>query len=279
MPQLEWRIYEAGYCTHPEWATNRNGSIRACEFPALVSVLTHPVHGIILFDTGYSRHFLRATSRFPECLYRVVTPVHLDMGSALSMQLERDGIAASDVAWVVISHFHGDHVGGLGDFPRSKLACSREAWEDMQGRSRVGALSKGLLPALVDAEAQSRLHWFEDLPVVELHDALASFGKGYDLFGDRSLLLIPLPGHAAGHFGLYFEHVDGPVFLIADASWSSKGVRDLSPPPGVVTAWLGDTKTYRNTLALLNALYRQAPHIRIMPSHCLEWRPETADKK
>lgn len=276
MPQLEWRIYEAGYCTHSEWATNRNGSLRACEFPALVSMLTHPVQGIILFDTGYSRHFLRATSRFPEYLYRVVTPVHLDLTAAVSIQLERDGIPASNVAWIVISHFHGDHVGGLGDFPDAKLACSREAWQDMQNRSRVGALSKGLLPGLVDAKAESRLQWFEDFPVVELDGPLARFGKAYDLFGDRSLLMIALPGHAAGHFGLLFEHRDGPVFLIADASWSSQGVRDLSPPPGVVTAWLGDTKIYRKTLALLNALHHEAPHIRIMPSHCLEWRPEKA---
>ena len=273
MPKLKWRIYEAGDCTHHERATNRDASFRACEFPALVSVLEHPAHGIILFDTGYSRHFIRATSSFPECLYRVVTPVHIETSSAVSTQLERDGIAASNVAWVVISHLHGDHVGGLGDFPQAQLACSQTAWRDMQGRGRISALSKGLLPKLVDARAQSRLKWIEELPEVVLEGAFARFGTAHDLFGDRSVLLISLPGHAAGHFGLLFEHANGPVFLIADASWSSQGVRDSTPPPSLVTAWLGDTKIYRNTLALLNALHREAPQVRIVPSHCREWRP------
>lgn len=273
MPALEWHLYEAGYCTHPERATYRGGSLRTREFPALVSMLRHPEQGIVLFDTGYSRHFFRATSAFPECLYRVVTPVHLDAAEAVATQLERDGIAASAVAWVVISHFHGDHVGGLADFPQARLACSRDAWQDMQGRSRVGALSKGLLPGLLDAQTQARLHWFEDRPAVALDGPLARFGHGYDLFGDRSLLLIPLPGHAAGHFGLWFEHRDGPVFLIADASWSSQAVRDATPPPAWVTGWLGDTRAYRHTLAQLNALHREAPLVRIVPSHCQEWRP------
>ena len=274
MSTLEWRVYEAGYCTHPERATQTGGSLRACEFPALVSVLRHPEQGVLLFDTGYSRHFFQATERFPERLYRMVTPVHLHHDAALSVQLEHEGIPASAVAWVIISHLHGDHVGGLADFTHSKIALSREAWDDMQGRSRVGALSMGLLPRLVDAHAQARLQWFEDRPTVTLSGPFERFGSGYDLFGDRSLLLIALPGHAVGHYGLLFEDDSGPVFLIADASWSSQAIRDFIPPPTLVTSWLGDTRTYRDTLAKLNALRREAPEVRIVPSHCREWRPE-----
>ena len=273
MPALEWRLYEAGHCTHPERATRAGGSLRACEFPALVSVLRHPVQGIVLFDTGYSRHFFHATRRFPERLYRMVTPVHLHEEAALSVQLQRDGVPASAVAWVVVSHLHGDHVGGLADFPHSRIALSREAWEDMQGRGRVGALSMGLLPELVDAQARARLHWFEDLPAVALRGPFERFGSGYDLFGDGSLLLVALPGHAAGHYGALFEDDRGPVFLIADASWSSQAIRDFMPPPALVTGWLGDTRAYRDTLAKLKALGEEAPQVRMVPSHCREWRP------
>jgi glyoxylase-like metal-dependent hydrolase (beta-lactamase superfamily II) len=273
MPALEWRLYEAGHCTHPERATRAGGSLRACEFPALVSVLRHPVQGIVLFDTGYSRHFFHATRRFPERLYRMVTPVHLHEEAALSVQLQRDGVPASAVAWVVVSHLHGDHVGGLADFPHSRIALSREAWEDMRGRGRVGALSMGLLPELVDAQARARLHWFEDLPAVALRGPFERFGSGYDLFGDGSLLLVALPGHAAGHYGLLFEDDRGPVFLIADASWSSQAIRDFMPPPALVTGWLGDTRAYRDTLAKLQALGEEVPQVRMVPSHCREWRP------
>jgi glyoxylase-like metal-dependent hydrolase (beta-lactamase superfamily II) len=143
----------------------------------------------------------------------------------------------------------------------------------MQGRGRVGALSMGLLPELVDAQARARLHWFEDLPAVALRGPFERFGSGYDLFGDGSLLLIALPGHAAGHYGVLFEDDRGPVFLIADASWSSQAIRDFMPPPALVTGWLGDTRAYRDTLAKLQALGEEAPQVRMVPSHCREWRP------
>ena len=176
MTALEWRLYEAGYCTHPERATKAGGSLRACEFPALVTVLRHPGHGVVLFDTGYSRHFFHATERFPERLYRMVTPVHMHEGAALSVQLEREGIPASAVAWVVVSHLHGDHIGGLADFPHSKIALSREAWHDMQSRSRIGALSMGLLPELVDGQARGRFPWLEVRPALAQSGAFDRFG-------------------------------------------------------------------------------------------------------
>ena len=273
MTTLEWRLYEAGYCTHPELATRRGASPKSCQFPALVALLRHPQHGHILFDTGYSEHFLAATEPFPERLYRWTTPVHLQPQQSLAAQLRIDGIDPSDIEWVVISHMHGDHVGGLADFPEARMACAREAWRDLHARSRIGSLRKGLLPRLLAARDAASLCWFEDCTPVQLTAPFEGFGDAYDLFGDGSILLVPLPGHAAGHFGLLFRDIQGPVFLIADASWSSLSIRDNTPPPLMVTAWLGDTDAYRGTLAKLHALQRRAPEVRIVPAHCREWRP------
>ncbi|MEG2805236.1 MBL fold metallo-hydrolase [Stenotrophomonas sp.] len=274
MVRLDWRLYEAGYCTHPERATRQGAPTRTCEFPALVALLRHPTHGWILFDTGYSEHFLHATAAFPERLYRMVTPVHLGPQASLAAQLRSDGVDPGQIAWVVVSHLHGDHIGGLADFPQARVACSREAWDDLQARSRLGALRIGLLPALLEQWKHAPPHWFEDRAPVPLPAPLAAFGAGRDLFGDGSLLLVPLPGHAAGHYGALFDDGQGPVFLVADASWSSQAIRDNTPPPALVTAWLGSTGVYRHTLAQLHALHLAAPQVRLVPSHCPEWRPQ-----
>ncbi len=273
MVALDWRLYEAGYCTHPERATRQGAPARVCQFPALVALLKHPTHGWILFDTGYSEHFLQATTAFPERLYRMVTPVHLSPQASLAAQLHCDGIDPADIAWIVVSHLHGDHIGGLADFPQARVACSRDAWDDLQARSRLGALRIGLLPALLEPWRVTPPHWFEEGGVHPLPPPFAAFGTGWDLFGDGSLLLISLPGHAAGHYGALFDDGHGPVFLVADASWSSQAIRDNTPPPAVVTAWLGSTAVYRDTLARLHALHRAAPQVRLVPSHCPEWRP------
>jgi glyoxylase-like metal-dependent hydrolase (beta-lactamase superfamily II) len=276
MIRLDWRLYEAGHCMHPELATRRGARPRVCQFPALVALLRHPQQGWILFDTGYSEHFLRATSAFPERLYRMVTPVRLSPRDSLAAQLRGDGIAPEDIGWVVVSHLHGDHVGGLADFGKARVACSRHAWDDLQARSRLGALRVGLLPALLERPPAASLHWFEDRPALELEPPFDGFGHGLDLFGDASLLLVSLPGHAAGHFGALFDDGRGPVFLVADASWSSQAIVDNAPPPALVTGWLGDTAAYRHTLARLHALHRAAPHVRMVPSHCRQWRPHRA---
>lgn len=270
---LEWRLYEAGHCMHPELATLQGGRLAPCAFPALVAALRHPVHGRILFDTGYAHAFFAATARFPERLYRWATPVHLQEGESLVAQLARDGIAAGDIAWVVVSHLHGDHVGGLADFPQARIACAREAVDWMRARGRIGALRKGVLPALFDSATQARMEAFEARRAVALEGPFARFGVARDLFDDGSLLAIPLPGHAPGHYGLLFRDADGPVFLVADASWSSHAIRAGIPPPAAVTGWLGDTDAYRTTLAHLHALHREAPHVRLVPAHCREWRP------
>ena len=273
MPRIEYHIYEAGHCTHPECATRRGASLAPIAYPALAFLLHHPQQGRVLFDTGYSEHFLDATRHFPERLYRAVTPVHLGAEEPLRVQLQRDGVTPGDIGHVVLSHLHGDHLGGLRDFPNAALICSRVAWEDMCARSRLRSLKRGLLPQLLPDNFLDRVSWIEDAPLCDLPTALADFGAGHDLFGDGSLLAVSLPGHAAGHYGLLFDDPqDTPIFLVADAAWSSQAIREGVPPPALVTAWLGDTQVYRETLQRLHELGNATPSIRILPSHCNDWR-------
>ncbi|WEN16357.1 MBL fold metallo-hydrolase [Rhodanobacter sp. AS-Z3] len=273
MSGIDWRIYEAGHCTHPECATRRGAPLASIRYPALAFLLQHPQQGSILFDTGYSEHFLAATRHLPERLYRAVTPVHLRSDEPLQRQLARDGFAADTISRVVISHLHGDHIGGVRDFPGAALICSRAAWDDMHTRGRLGSLRRGLLPDLLPEDFLDRVSWIEDAPRCELPRSMADFGAGHDLLGDGSLLAVSLPGHAEGQYGLLFTAASGATtFLVADAAWSSQAIRDGVPPPGLVTRLLGDTKTYRDTLQRLHTLAHAAPAIRLLPSHCNEWR-------
>lgn len=274
MRGIEWRTYEAGHCMHPQCSTRRGGSWRMTRFPALTFLLRHPVHGAMLFDTGYSRHFFQATRRLPERLYRTITPPHLGERESLRNQLARDGIGERDIVSVMLSHLHGDHIGGLRDFPHSRILCSRDACHELRVRSRLGTLRRGLLPALLPADWQQRVRWIEDTTSIPLPGAFAEFETGHDLWADGSMLAIALPGHAAGHYGLLFHASNGTqVFLIADAAWSSQALLDGIPPPGLVTSWLGDTPAYRATLARLQRLRLADPALRIVPSHCAEHRP------
>jgi glyoxylase-like metal-dependent hydrolase (beta-lactamase superfamily II) len=273
MHELSWELIEAGFCRHPEFSTRRDGKWQVCEFPALVGLLTHPERGHLLFDTGYSHHFFAATQPFPERVYRMVTPVELAKGTSVLEQLQTRGIAAADVQHIFVSHFHGDHVGGLPDFPAARVFCAEAAWRDLHGRSRVSRVRVGLLAALSPPAIRDRLSFLESLPEVTLPPDFAPFTIARDLFGDGSALAIELPGHAAGHWGLAFRSQGRWVFLLGDAAWSSDAIRAGSPPPRATTAWLGDTRVYRETFDALHRLASRNSGILLVPAHCPEFRP------
>jgi glyoxylase-like metal-dependent hydrolase (beta-lactamase superfamily II) len=227
----------------------------------------------MLFDTGYGQAFADATRRFPESLYTRVTPVSWQPRQSMAAQLHAQGIAVSDVAHVLVSHFHGDHVGGLADFPSARVWCAHAAWEDLHRRSRLSALAKGLLPALVPRAMENRLRFYEHAPAARLPAELAPFSAGYDLFADESVYAVSLPGHAVGHFGICFRSEGKWVFLVADAAWSMRAIVENVPPPRWATALLGNTEQYRNTLAGLHQLAARHNGVTLVPAHCRTNRP------
>jgi glyoxylase-like metal-dependent hydrolase (beta-lactamase superfamily II) len=273
MIEIGWRLFEAGHCVHPEASSRVGAPWRVCEFPALVALLRHPQRGWLLFDTGYGQAFFDATRRMPESLYRRVTPVKWTPAQAVVAQLHRAGVPANEVAEVLISHFHADHVGALRDFPAVRIWCAQSAWEDLHGRSRLSALRKGLLPALAPRELAHRLNFYEHAAQVRLSSQLAPFAHGHDLFADGSVYAVTLPGHAIGHYGICFRSAGKWIFLVGDAAWSMRAITENAPPPRWATGMLGDTAAYRRTLAALHELASRRTDVTIVPSHCHTHRP------
>jgi len=264
-------LIEAGHCLHPAIMARAGASLCPTQFPALVGVIRHPSAGIMLFDTGYDPAFFVATQSLPERFYRWATPVRLGAGEAAVDQLARLGIAAGDVTAIILSHFHGDHVAGLGAFPQARIFCARAGLDEMHRLGRFARVRNGLLAALTPADIAARATFFEDLPRATLPAALAPFEDGTDLLGDSSLLAIELPGHCPGHWGLALAGEDGRrLMLVGDAAWSIGAIRDDSPPPRLTTALLGNTARYRRTLGALHALAARNADLVLLPSHCRE---------
>jgi glyoxylase-like metal-dependent hydrolase (beta-lactamase superfamily II) len=269
---IEWRLFETGFCLHPEASSRVGASWRVCEFPAMVALLRHPVRGWILFDTGYGQAFFDATRHLPERAYQWITPVSWAPRQSAIAKIHALGINPADIKSVLISHFHGDHVGALGDFTLAELWCAHAAWVDLYAQSRLSALAHGLLPALAPRSLQERLRFYEDQVTLRLPPALAPFATGFDLFKDGSILAVPLPGHAPGHFGVCFHDGHRWIFLVADAAWSIRAIAENTPPPRWATYFLGDTRSYRRTLSDLHVLAARDSGVSLLPAHCRSLR-------
>lgn len=264
----DFRLLKVGHCMHPEAMIMPGGSLKAIRFPSIVAVLKHPSKGVILFDTGYAKRFQDATSCFPNCLYRWLTPMHLCEKEQLGTQLAELGIQHSDINAIVISHFHADHISGLLDFPHAELICSRTAYENFIRRSGLNGLIKGYLPALWPENGLSRLRFIEDSKTVNLANALQPFKNAYDIFGDGFALAIPLPGHAHGHIGLLCHDQHHSRFLVADACWTEKAFKENAKPKRITGLVMDNYHQYIDTLSKISYLFNHNPDINIIPSHC-----------
>ncbi|KTD35213.1 Zn-dependent hydrolase GumP [Legionella moravica] len=260
---IEYRLFEAGYCSHCERMTRSNGPLKKSKYPALCALIKHPEQGYILFDTGYSDRFFQLTKKFPFSLYRHLTPVVLK--HSLKEQLIQNNILPKEIKYIVISHFHADHIGGIIDFPNARFICHPSAIEDVRNKKGIRALMQGFLPKLLPEDFYQRVITLD--MDISLPASLMPFASGFDLFGDGQLFAISLPGHAKGQIGLYFQSKK-ETFLIADSCWHQETYKNLVFPSELTYLIHHNKKEYLQTIRSLNALSNQNKEIDIIPSHC-----------
>jgi glyoxylase-like metal-dependent hydrolase (beta-lactamase superfamily II) len=263
---LKLHILDTGYTIAIEAAMISGGRLRKIICHSLVGLLLHPEHGPILFDTGYASRIIEASRRFPYRFYRWITPLHVKEEWAVASQLPRFGLAPEDICHVIVSHFHADHIAGLRDFPRAQMVVKRSAYEYVSRRRGWRAVQKGFLPRLMPTDFRSRatlLPGFSGPP-------LPGLGPTFALFGDPSLQLVDLPGHARGQIGLLASTDGGRVLLAADGCWMLRQLLRCTPPHPITSIIADDMAAARSTIDNLHTFSLASPDVRIIPCHCPE---------
>lgn len=102
--------------------------------PVNVFLVEHPA-GLLLFDTGQTakaqeRGYLPQWHPFLRLSRFELSPT-----DEVAQQLREEGVSPGDVRWVVLSHLHNDHVGGIDAFAGAEVLVSRVEWEI--GRAHV----------------------------------------------------------------------------------------------------------------------------------------------
>jgi glyoxylase-like metal-dependent hydrolase (beta-lactamase superfamily II) len=267
MPEaLPVHVLDTGHCLHAEAVLLRGGAWRVVECHCLVALLHHPREGWVLWDRGYAPRMLAETRRLPYRLYRAATPLRLRADLAVAAQLPRLGLTPRDVRAVIVSHFHADHLCGLRDFPEARFVASRAGFADAARRTGLAALRRGFIPSLLPDDFADRTRLLDD----PRDESAGPLGATHDLFGDGTLRLVELPGHARGQLGLLAETTRGPILFAADGAWLARAARDLRPPHPVTNAFVDDPAAVSRTLDRLHEYHRAFPETILAPTHCPE---------
>ncbi len=198
--------------------------------PVSAFLVRHPL-GTLLFDTGVACGAAAdPVGVFGKSIAAMFTMAGAAEENVLD-QLATQGVAPEQVTHVVCSHLHFDHCGCNRLFPRARLLIQRAEME--AARSPLSRYDRRL--------------W--DLPL----DYQLLDGE-HDVFGDGAVLLVPTPGHTAGHQSAVVRTAaDRRFVLAADACYTAGHLQhDIVPPAHV------DAEQMRESMARLRRLGAQA---------------------
>lgn len=248
--------FTVGYCLHPGCMALRGAGWRVCRFPSRVWLI-EANNRRWLWDTGYARYFTEETSNGIFWLYRKITPVYCEPEEEILFQLASKGLSPGDISGIILSHFHGDHIAGLRDFPSVPAICSGEGWSKIRRLRGIRALKQAFIPGLIPADFETRLSFVESFERISMPQALAPFNDGYVLpESNREIILVPLPGHAPGQIGAFILTDNGWTLLASDAAWSPKNYQEMRGPAIAAGLIMDDSAAYWQTLKKLNQLWR-----------------------
>lgn len=267
MKKVKLHLNYAGHCFAKENDAIKGGKKQKIVFNALWGLIQHPEKGYILYDTGYTNRFFEAAKRYPNKIYANMTQVFIDQKDEVACQLQENGISPTEIKHLIITHFHGDHVAGLKDFPNATFYASSSALSQAQKIPKIIAFSKGILKDLLPANLKERTLLIEDIAKPVMNPIL---GLTYDLFGDESLTIVPLPGHAAGQIGVLLETNKCPYLLAADAIWLKRSYEDFITPNPIVRLFFHSWKDFKTSLKKVHEYHKANGDVKIVPTHCSE---------
>lgn len=174
-------------------------------------VLEH-ADGVALFDCGLPASMCDAQESYLSVLRPLGMDVSLTPEETVTQRLEALDVDPGRVRYVVLSHLHFDHTGGLRELPNATVVVQRLEWEagyDPELANRFGL----------------RKRYFDLGHEVRLIDG------EHDLFGDGSALCIPSFGHTPGHQSLRVRSQAGDHILVGDACYHAGAVETRRFPP------------------------------------------------
>jgi len=271
--EIKLHILHCGSISLPARAAYiKDSPLRRLKLPVSVYLIEHPVHGKILVDTGLSAEGIALMPDYLRSFYRP----ELESGQSAVNQLAAMGISPEDIDVLIITHNDFDHTCALGDFA---------------GRAKQIVMSEHEYFWSCRTVFKLRQVWDTYIPYSDLIErrfyygsVQGPIGRGFDLFGDDSVLCIACPGHTDGQMAIMlnkspsgrFKNAGAGTYgnafavLASDAAFSQRNIDTL-----VVPGYGFDRARQRESMQWLSKLQTDAQCVGIFCSHDADVKPQT----
>lgn len=219
--------------------------------PIYAWVIEHP-EGVIVVDTGETAR-VTEPGYFPRWhpYYRLGVKEWVEPEQEIGPQLRGIGIGPDDIRWLLMTHLHTDHAGGLGHFPNAEILVSRPEFGNASGTR--GKL-RGFLP-------HRWPEWFSPT-LVELESLrYGSFPQSRTVTRAGDVTIVGTAGHTPGHVSVVLEEHDRSILFAGDASYTERLMID-----GVADGVSPAVEAARSSLRRIQEFARQR-WVVYLPSH------------
>ena len=256
-PDVQFSIVRTGGTETLEGFVYSGGSFTKKATISYVGVLLRHGDDSILFDTGLGSQI---GTQYDADMPWWMRPFFKYDSKASPV---RDQLAADElkkIKFIVLSHAHWDHASGVSDFPNLDIwltAPELQFVHDSPGS--VGG-------AWASQVGSATIHW--KIINFESH-AYEGFTSSHDVFGDGSVVLVPLYGHTPGSIGMFVTTASGKrFFFCGDAVWNAKAIDTISPK-FLLARLLGDSDQAQTLQVIthLHELKKSDPSLVIVPAH------------
>jgi len=235
----------------PAALTYRGGSWSDTRHLASTPVLIRHPKGNLLIDSGFGRQIdahmllIPAMQRSPH--HKLVPVVD---------QLAAGGIQPGDLAGVIPTHAHWDHISGLDDLDGVPVLESDagKRWIDSH------AEGTGVINSFNGVNYQQ--YDFEGGPYL-------GFPRSHDVLGDGSVVIAPEPGHTPDSIVIFVNLRSGTRYaFVGDLVWQMEGLDIPAEKPWMLRRLIGENNDeVHHGIALIRAAIQAYPRIHAVPAH------------
>jgi glyoxylase-like metal-dependent hydrolase (beta-lactamase superfamily II) len=235
----------------PAMLAYRGGSMGDTRHFAATAVLVHHPQGNILIDAGFGRRVEQQMTLLPS-IQRA--PHHI--GTPVVDQLASASAPVHEISAILPTHPHWDHISGIADFPGVPVLINPN------GKRFITAKAEGT--EVLNSISNINFHEYK-------FDSGPFFGflQSHDVFGDGSVVVIPVGGHTPDSVAIFVGLPSGRRFVfIGDLVWQLDGIDIPAVKPWLMRWLIGENEgEVKEGIARIRTISSVDPRIRVVPAH------------